>query len=85
MNWNEDLMSSVRPAIDQAFRSLLDTSVENFKANSAQTIKEALRNLNHVLKSKHFILLHFDNMLITLQMTPKLWRVMLTRPVTRTT
>ncbi|KAH3960319.1 hypothetical protein HBH52_237480 [Parastagonospora nodorum] len=51
MNWNEELMSSVRPIIDQAFRSLLDKSVENFKAEAAQTIKEALRDLNHVLKN----------------------------------
>ncbi|KAH7083176.1 hypothetical protein BKA63DRAFT_584450 [Paraphoma chrysanthemicola] len=51
LNWNEELMSSVRPVIDQAFRSLLDTSCENFKAEAAQVIKEALRDLNHILKN----------------------------------
>jgi hypothetical protein len=51
MNWNQDLMSSVQPTIDNAFRTLLDKSVGNFKAEAAQTIKEALRDLNHVLKS----------------------------------
>jgi hypothetical protein len=55
MNWNEELMSSVRPIIDQAFRNLLDKSVENFKADAAQTIKEALRDLNHTLKGIIFI------------------------------
>jgi hypothetical protein len=58
MNWNEELMSSVRPGIDHAFRSLLDKSVDSFKAEAAQAIKEALRDLNHVLKSKSFIHLY---------------------------
>ncbi|KAH7093109.1 hypothetical protein FB567DRAFT_609442 [Paraphoma chrysanthemicola] len=51
LNWNEELMSSVRPVIDQAFRSLLDRSCETFKAEAAQVIKEALRDLNHILKN----------------------------------
>jgi hypothetical protein len=54
MNWNEELMSSVRPVIDHAFRRLLDRSVENLKAEAAQTIKEALRDLDHILRSKFF-------------------------------
>lgn len=57
-------MSSVRPIIDQAFRSLIDKSVENFKAEAAQTIKEALRDLNHILKSKFSTLQHFCTHLI---------------------
>jgi hypothetical protein len=67
MNWNEELMSSVRPGIDHAFRSLLDKSVDSFKAEAAQAIKEALRDLNHVLKSKSFIHLYIIH---------RLWRAM---------
>jgi hypothetical protein len=56
MNWNEDLMSFVRPNIDHAFRRLLDTSVEKFMAEAAQTIKEELRDLNYVLRSNSLLL-----------------------------
>lgn len=52
-------MASLGPVIDQAFRSLLDKSVDTFKAEAAQVIKEALRDLNHVLKSRSSTSAHF--------------------------
>jgi hypothetical protein len=84
MNWNEELMSSVRPVIDQAFRSLLDKSVGHFKAETAQTIKDALRDLNHVLKSKFIFHRIVFSMLTVLQMTPRRWLAMPTRFASRT-
>jgi hypothetical protein len=56
MNWNEDLIASVRPAIDQVFRVILDDSCERFKAEAAQTIKDALGALDNTLKSKYNML-----------------------------
>jgi glutathione S-transferase len=85
MNWNEELMSSVRPVIDQAFRGLLDKSVEQFKAEAAQAIKEALRDLNHVLKSKFIFDCNVFIMLTVLYMTPRRWLAMPTRFASQTT
>lgn len=52
INWNEELISPVRPAIDQAFRAILDDSCETFKAEAAQMIKDALSALDKTLKGK---------------------------------
>ncbi|KAJ4361430.1 hypothetical protein N0V95_001847 [Ascochyta clinopodiicola] len=51
MNWNEDLIDPIRPAIDKAFRTILDSSCDTFKAEAAQTLKNALSNLDNTLKS----------------------------------
>jgi hypothetical protein len=82
-------MSSVRPVIDQAFRRLLDNEVGIFKADAAQTIKEALRDLDHVLKSKSFITLCIPSGVINTdlannsQMTRRHWHVTPTSSVSR--
>jgi hypothetical protein len=52
MNWNEELLSPLRPAIDQAFRTILDDSCETFKAEAAQTIKSTLSDLDNTLKGR---------------------------------
>jgi hypothetical protein len=85
LNWNEELLSSMRPVIDQAFRTLLDKSCENFKAEAAQAIKEALRDLNHVLKSKSTYPFHRFPFLIPPQTTLAPWHAMPTRYAFRTT
>lgn len=56
MNWNEDLMSPMRSAIDQAFHIVLDNSCETFKAEAAQIVKNALNNLDNTLKSRQIVL-----------------------------
>lgn len=45
-------MSPMRPAIDQIFRTVLDESCEKFQAKAAQTIKNALNDLDNMLKGK---------------------------------
>ncbi|KAF3034625.1 hypothetical protein E8E12_006678 [Didymella heteroderae] len=50
LHWNEDLMSPMRPAIDQIFRKILDESCDIFQAKAAQTIKNALNELDNTLK-----------------------------------
>ena len=52
MNWNESLMSPVSEIIDQAFRTIIDESCDKFKAEAAQVSKEAMRELDHTLKSE---------------------------------
>jgi hypothetical protein len=46
------LIDPVRPIIESAFRTIIDGSVENYKAEAAQASKEIIRELDHVLKSK---------------------------------
>ncbi|KAL6712302.1 hypothetical protein ACN47E_000179 [Coniothyrium glycines] len=50
MNWNEDLLSSIKPIIDAAFQRVIDDSLEKFKAESMQAIKEIIRDLDDILK-----------------------------------
>lgn len=52
MNWNEDFMSPMRSALDQSFRVILDDACDRFKAEAAQSIKDALNSLDATLKSK---------------------------------
>ena len=52
MSWDDDLMSPVKPAIDMAFRSLIEDSCEIFKAEVTQASKEVMQDLDHTLKSK---------------------------------
>lgn len=58
LNWNEDLLYPVKPAIDTAFRKILDHSCEAFKAQSAQIVTQALRDLDFVLRSMCSLLLY---------------------------
>ncbi|KAF2130344.1 hypothetical protein P153DRAFT_375119 [Dothidotthia symphoricarpi CBS 119687] len=51
MNWNENLMSAVRPTIDVTFRTLIDENCDTFKAEAAQASKDTLRELDHMLKN----------------------------------
>lgn len=52
MNWNEDLMSPMRSAIDEAFRVILDDSCGDFEAEAVQLIKDTLSDLDRALSSK---------------------------------
>ncbi|KAI8935499.1 hypothetical protein NX059_008069 [Plenodomus lindquistii] len=51
LNWDEDLMAPVKGAIDMAFRTIIDDSVETFRADAAQATKEVLRELDETLKN----------------------------------
>ncbi|KAA8623605.1 hypothetical protein PtrSN002B_011147 [Pyrenophora tritici-repentis] len=51
LNWDESLFSPVKQTIDQAFRSIVDGSVETFKAEASQASKEVIRKLDHDLKN----------------------------------
>jgi len=53
MNWNEDLLSLVRPIIDAAFRTIIDKSVETFKAELSQASKDVMNDLDDTLKGKY--------------------------------
>jgi hypothetical protein len=72
MNWDEDLISPVKPAIDTAFRSIIDESCEIFKAEAAQASKEVIHNLDHTLKSMFAALLRYSTGLTVSQMILKL-------------
>ncbi|KAF2853205.1 hypothetical protein T440DRAFT_390747 [Plenodomus tracheiphilus IPT5] len=50
INLNEDLLSYIRPRIDQAFRVVLDTSCSIFKAEAAQAIKNTFVGLSRKLR-----------------------------------
>ncbi|KAH9864393.1 hypothetical protein J1614_010327 [Plenodomus biglobosus] len=50
INLNEDLLSSVRPRIDQSFRVVLDVACPIFRAEAAQVIKKAFIGLSKTLK-----------------------------------
>lgn len=52
LTWNEDLLAPVRPSIDLAFQAIIDESVKNFDAEAAQASREALRELDEILKSE---------------------------------
>lgn len=56
MNWNDELMSPMRPAIDEAFRVVLDHSCERFEAEAVQLIKDTLGSLDKSLSSKRMAL-----------------------------
>lgn len=52
MDWSEDLMAPFRPAIDAAFRIVIDGVCELFKAEASQAGKEVMDELDRNLKSE---------------------------------
>ncbi|KAJ4381797.1 hypothetical protein N0V86_003162 [Didymella sp. IMI 355093] len=50
LHWNEELMLPMRSAIDQIFRTIIDESCDMFEAQAAQSIKDALNELDNTLK-----------------------------------
>ena len=58
-NLNEGFLSSRRPVIEQAFRSVLDEAPKNFQAQAAQAIKNGFGELNSTLKGKRTHLMEF--------------------------